>query len=459
MDRGAWQAIAHSVAKSQIQLSSQACTQEKKQATYKPKDLNILKDYPFPGRSWLQVLLLPTITQSLPHIRFHPHQHTMIASWEWIGDALYLSIASKQPGQKLTVTCFPGWGTAFPGASSAWTAPPPRATQALGSVPRRHGFLCPAASLHKQTASLICAVLPGATTRLTSFKYCYSISRVSLVAQMVKNPPAMLRTWVQSLGQEDWLEKETATHSSILFWRIPWTEGPGGLQPMGLQRIRHDWALFHSPLSNLKSLAAWLWEEGWICLMHFYFCLHHGSMWDLSSLTRYRTCAPELEEWDRNHRTTREVPTWCIFKKCIITPAVSDRVSLLLHKAQCNYAPLPLASLGWNPACKPGETLSVSHGSAEAAVPLWPFWTPTVLANCLSLCPPASQVTPQSIQHLETKLPVLLVLSLKCWPHFLWGMRTSLCKELVTSPLSISSPHPTPSRHRRCLQRKSGAHS
>ena len=80
MDRGAWQAIAHSVAKSQIQLSSQACTQEKKQATYKPKDLNILKDYPFPGRNWLQVLLLPTITQSLPHIRFHPHQHTMIAS-------------------------------------------------------------------------------------------------------------------------------------------------------------------------------------------------------------------------------------------------------------------------------------------------------------------------------------------------------------------------------------------
>ena len=57
---------------------------------------------------------------------------------------------------------------------------------------------------------------------------------------MVKNPPAMQETWVQSLGGEDPLEKGMATHSSILAWRIPWTEEPGGLQSMGLQRIRHD---------------------------------------------------------------------------------------------------------------------------------------------------------------------------------------------------------------------------
>ena len=50
---------------------------------------------------------------------------------------------------------------------------------------------------------------------------------------MVKNPPAMQDTWVQSLGQEDSLEKETATHSNILIWEIPWTEEPGGLQSMG----------------------------------------------------------------------------------------------------------------------------------------------------------------------------------------------------------------------------------
>ena len=55
----------------------------------------------------------------------------------------------------------------------------------------------------------------------------------SLVAQTVKRLPAMRETWVRSLGQEDPLEKETATHSSIHAWKIPWTEEPGGLQSMG----------------------------------------------------------------------------------------------------------------------------------------------------------------------------------------------------------------------------------
>ena len=62
----------------------------------------------------------------------------------------------------------------------------------------------------------------------------------SLVAQMVKNLPAMLETWVPSLGWEDPLEESMATHSSILAWRIPWTEEPGGLQSMGSQRVGHD---------------------------------------------------------------------------------------------------------------------------------------------------------------------------------------------------------------------------
>ena len=60
------------------------------------------------------------------------------------------------------------------------------------------------------------------------------------MAQMVKNPPAMQETWVQSLGWEDPLEKEMKTHSSILAWRLPWTEKPGGLQPVGSQRVGHD---------------------------------------------------------------------------------------------------------------------------------------------------------------------------------------------------------------------------
>ena len=64
----------------------------------------------------------------------------------------------------------------------------------------------------------------------------------SLVAQMEKNPPAMWETWIWSLGWEDLLEEGMATHSSILSWRIPWTEEPGRLQSMGSQRVRHNWA-------------------------------------------------------------------------------------------------------------------------------------------------------------------------------------------------------------------------
>ena len=60
----------------------------------------------------------------------------------------------------------------------------------------------------------------------------------STVAQMVKSLPAMQEIWVSSLGWDDPLEKEIATHSSILAWRIPWTEEPGGLQSTGSQRVR-----------------------------------------------------------------------------------------------------------------------------------------------------------------------------------------------------------------------------
>ena len=62
------------------------------------------------------------------------------------------------------------------------------------------------------------------------------------VAQMVKNLPAMQEIQVRSLGQEDPLEKEMAIHSSVLAWKIPWTEESGGLQCMGSQRVGHDWA-------------------------------------------------------------------------------------------------------------------------------------------------------------------------------------------------------------------------
>ena len=75
---------------------------------------------------------------------------------------------------------------------------------------------------------------------------------------MVKNLPVMLETWVWSLGEEDPLEKAMATHCSILAWRTPWTEEPGGLQPMGSQRVRHDSSTnaftFHHPASLRPTL-------------------------------------------------------------------------------------------------------------------------------------------------------------------------------------------------------------
>ena len=69
------------------------------------------------------------------------------------------------------------------------------------------------------------------------------LTRACLVAQAVKNLPAMQETWVRSLGWQDSLEKGMATHSSILAWRIPWTKEPGRLRSMGLQRVTHDWVI------------------------------------------------------------------------------------------------------------------------------------------------------------------------------------------------------------------------
>ena len=75
-------------------------------------------------------------------------------------------------------------------------------------------------------------------TKIWALLSCYN--GASLVAQMVKHLPTMWEIWVRSLGGEDPLEKERATHSSILARKSPWTEEHGRLQVMGLQRVRHD---------------------------------------------------------------------------------------------------------------------------------------------------------------------------------------------------------------------------
>ena len=70
--------------------------------------------------------------------------------------------------------------------------------------------------------------------------YVYIHKWASLVAQVIKNSPAVQETWVRSLAWEDLLEEDMAIHSSNLAWKIPWTEEPGGLQSMGSKRVRHD---------------------------------------------------------------------------------------------------------------------------------------------------------------------------------------------------------------------------
>ena len=89
------------------------------------------------------------------------------------------------------------------------------------------------------------------------------IPRTSLVAQMVKRLPIMCETRISSLGCKDSLEKEMATHSSILTWRTPWTKEPGRLQSIGSQRVGHDWAtsfyVVPKPSLNLSSF-------GWILI-------------------------------------------------------------------------------------------------------------------------------------------------------------------------------------------------
>ena len=96
---------------------------------------------------------------------------------------------------------------------------------------------------------------PTAPYSSTQLAWPFVVIWTSLVAQMVKRLPTIQKTWVQSLGQEDLLEKEMATHSSILAWKIPWTAEPGRLQSMGLQTVGHDWA------TSVSSLFFW-----WLCM-------------------------------------------------------------------------------------------------------------------------------------------------------------------------------------------------
>ena len=94
---------------------------------------------------------------------------------------------------------------------------------------------------HAGSSIFSLAVLSRSIILLLFHIYPQTFVDQCLVAQMVKNLPAIWETWVRSLGWEDVLDEGVTTHSSILAWRIPWTE-PGRLQSMESQRVRHDWA-------------------------------------------------------------------------------------------------------------------------------------------------------------------------------------------------------------------------
>ena len=105
-------------------------------------------------------------------------------------------------------------------------------TQAFKNIVSHPSCLSPC-QIHDLLINQIYSIQPNICNGLNSFL-------LPLVAQMVKSLPARGETWVRSLGWEDPLEKEMATHPSTLAWRIPWTEEPGRLQIMGLQTVGHD---------------------------------------------------------------------------------------------------------------------------------------------------------------------------------------------------------------------------
>ena len=133
-----------------------------------------------------------------------------------------------------------GWVLPLPQVGEGPRAPPgaPRTSASqLHSAPED----LPVSVMHVSEGSIAPAIPEG-----------YMLKAASLAAPVVKALPAMLETEVQALDQDDPLEEGMVTHSSILAWRIPWTEEPGGLQSKGLQRAGYDWSdLAHTQFSSL----------------------------------------------------------------------------------------------------------------------------------------------------------------------------------------------------------------
>ena len=127
----------------------------------------------------------------------------------------------------------------------------------------------------------------------------------SLVAQTVKRLPTMRETRVQSLDQEDLLEKEMATHSSTLVWKIPWTEKPGSLQSMGSQRVGHDWVTSLSLSLSKTSRCFWprkVWRNTSKWMRNCYHLSCHNFQW-----VKLWTCASKQFTLEHIHFLN----VWC----------------------------------------------------------------------------------------------------------------------------------------------------
>ena len=136
-----------------------------------------------------------------------------------------------------------------------------RETQAGGSVwvcvPRKAG------AIHELAFPYIAGwPFSSSKTWIRTGNLVWSKLCTPLVAQTVKRLSTIRETWVRSLGRDDSLEKEMATHSSNIAWKIPWTEDPGRLQSMGPQRVGHDWVtLLLLNLTDFTSVLLPYWES------------------------------------------------------------------------------------------------------------------------------------------------------------------------------------------------------
>ena len=132
----------------------------------------------------------------------------------------------------------PNWGTASQACQGGWQL------AIWAYLETKGGFLGSSAGKESACNTGDPGLIPGSGRfPEEGIGYPHQYSWALLVTQTVNNLPAMQETWVQSQGWEDPLEKGKAIHSSILAWRIPWTEKPGRLQSMGLQRVGHNWAI------------------------------------------------------------------------------------------------------------------------------------------------------------------------------------------------------------------------